>query len=73
MSAARYNILNKLKAANATVLREPEVAEYYAEMTPTWESDVARLKHWAKTMRAVKTEIFLGNRKKLDRCIKPSD
>ena len=42
MSAARYNILNKLKAANATVLREPEVAEYYAEMTPTWESDVAR-------------------------------
>lgn len=33
MSAARYNILNKLKAANATVLREPEVAEYYAEMT----------------------------------------
>ena len=58
MSAARYNILNKLKAANATVLREPEVAEYYAEMTPTWESDVARLKHWAKTMRAVKTEIF---------------
>ena len=58
MSAARYNILNKLKAANATVLREPEVAEYYAEMTPTWESDVARLKHWAKTLRAVKTEIF---------------
>lgn len=58
MSAARYNILNKLKQAQATPMREPEVFEYYQEMSPTWENDVARLKHWAKAMRAVKTEIF---------------
>ena len=28
------------------------------KMSPTWDNEVARLKHWAKTMRAVKTEIF---------------
>lgn len=58
MSAARYNILNKLKAAHSTALPEPEVFEYYQNMSPTWDSDIDRLKHWAKTMRAVKTEIF---------------
>ncbi len=62
MSAARYNILNKLKAANATALREPEVAEYYQEMSPTWDNDTERLKHWAKSMRAVKTEIVWVSR-----------
>lgn len=58
MSAARYNILNKLKKANATALREPEVFEYYEHMSPTWDNDIARLKHWANAMKAVKTEIF---------------
>lgn len=57
MSAARYNILNKLRQANASPIRAPEIAEYYANMSPTWENDIARLKHWAKCMRAVKTEI----------------
>lgn len=58
MSAARYNILNKLKKANASPIREPEVFEYYEQMSPSWESDTARLKHWANAMKAVKTEIF---------------
>lgn len=57
MSAARYNILNKLRQANASPIRAPEIAEYYANMSPTWENDITRLKHWAKCMRAVKTEI----------------
>lgn len=58
MSAARYNILKKLKEANTTALREPEVFEFYEHMSPTWESETARLKHWANAMKAVKTEIF---------------
>lgn len=57
MSAARYNILNKLRQAKASPIRAPEIAEYYANMSPTWDNDIARLKHWAKCMRAVKTEI----------------
>lgn len=56
--SARENILKKLRQANAYPMREPDTFEYYAEMTPHWETEEARLKHWAKAMRAVKTEIF---------------
>lgn len=55
---ARERILAKLKKADAYPMREPQTAEYYQEMSPTWESEVARLKHWSKAMRAVKTEII---------------
>ncbi|MDO4998027.1 MAG: lactate utilization protein C [Neisseria sp.] len=56
--SARDNILAKLRKADAYPMREPDTFDYYAEMTPHWDSEVERLKHWAKTMRAVKTEIF---------------
>ena len=55
---ARENILAKLRQANAYPMAEPQTADYYQEMSPTWDNEVERLKHWAKTMRAVKTEIF---------------
>ena len=55
---ARENILAKLRQANAYPMAEPQTDDYYKEMSPTWENEVERLKHWAKTMRAVKTEIF---------------
>ena len=56
--SARENILAKLRKANAYPMAAPQTDEYYQEMSPTWENDVERLKHWAKTMRAVKTEIY---------------
>ena len=56
--SARDNILAKLRQANAYPMREPETFEYYAQATPHWDSEADRLKHWAKTMRAVKTEIY---------------
>lgn len=55
---ARERILAKLKKANAYPMLEPQTADYYQQMSPTWDSDVERLKHWAKAMRAVKTEII---------------
>ncbi|MDO4696430.1 MAG: lactate utilization protein C [Neisseria sp.] len=56
--SARENILNKLRQANPYPMREPDTFEYYREMSPVWESETARLKHWAAAMRAVKTEIY---------------
>ncbi len=56
--SARDNILAKLRKANPYPMAAPKTDEYYIQMSPTWDDDVARLKHWAKTMRAVKTEIF---------------
>ena len=56
--SARENILAKLRKANAYPMAEPQTDDYYKEMSPHWESEEARLKHWAKSMRAVKTEIF---------------
>lgn len=58
MSTARERILAKLSKANAYPMREPEIAQYYELMSPSWESKVARLQFWAKTMRAVKGEIY---------------
>ncbi|MBF0803869.1 MULTISPECIES: lactate utilization protein C [unclassified Neisseria] len=55
--SARENILAKLRLAAAVPMKEPETAAYYQEMTPHWESEAGRLKHWAAAMRAVKTEI----------------
>lgn len=55
--STRENILAKLRRAAAAPMKEPETAAYYQEMTPQWESEAGRLKHWAKAMRAVKTEI----------------
>ena len=56
--SARDNILAKLRKANAYPMAEPQTFDYYQEMSPEWESETARLRHWAATMRAVKTEIF---------------
>lgn len=58
MSNARDNILAKLRKAAATPMQEPDTEAYYEEMSPHWDSEEGRLKHWAKTMRAVKTEIY---------------
>lgn len=58
MSNARANILAKLRQAAAAPMPEPDTAAYYREMSPVWESEEGRLKHWAKAMRAVKTEIY---------------
>lgn len=58
MSQARANILAKLRRAAAHPLPEPATAGYYAEMSPHWANEADRLKHWARTMRAVKTEIY---------------
>lgn len=55
--SARANILSKLRSAAAAPMQEPETAAYYREMSPQWEDETDRLKHWAKAMRAVKTEI----------------
>ncbi|XXQ69219.1 LutC/YkgG family protein [Neisseriaceae bacterium B1] len=55
---ARERILAKLKKADAYPMLEPQTVDYYQEMSPSWENDVERLKHWAKAMRAVKTEII---------------
>lgn len=59
--SARDNIFAKLRKADTYPIREPETQEYYAEMSPHWESEAGRLKHWAKAMRAVKTEIYWVN------------
>ena len=56
--SARDNILAKLRKANAYPMAEPQTFDYYQEMSPEWESETDRLRHWAATMRAVKTEIF---------------
>ena len=56
--SARDNILAKLRKANAYPMIEPKVDEYYRETSTEWDSETERLKHWAKTMRAVKTEIY---------------
>ena len=56
--SARNNILAKLRKANAYPMAEPQTFDYYQEMSPEWESETDRLRHWAATMRAVKTEIF---------------
>ncbi len=58
MSDAKSRILNKLKAANATLLPEPSVKDYYQEMSPSWQNSIERLRHWSKTMRSVKTEVI---------------
>lgn len=55
--SARENILAKLRQAKALPMEEPDVAAYYAA-AQTWDNEIERLKHWAKAMRAVKTEIF---------------
>lgn len=56
--SARENILNKLRKADPYPMREPDTFDYYREMSPEWENETARLKHWAAAMRAVKTEIY---------------
>ncbi|MDO4879005.1 MAG: lactate utilization protein C [Neisseria sp.] len=56
--SARENILAKLKKADAYPMMEPRVDEYYREVPRGWDSEAARLRHWAKTMRAVKTEVY---------------
>ncbi|ULJ69974.1 lactate utilization protein C [Wielerella bovis] len=56
--SARNNILAKLRKANAYPMDLPRTEEYYQEMSPSWDNEIERLKHWAKCMRAVKTEIF---------------
>lgn len=58
MSSTRERILAKLTKANAYPMREPEIEQYYQEMSPCWENEAERLKFWAKTMRAVKGEIY---------------
>ena len=55
--SARDRIFAKLHAAQAQPLAEPQTREYYAQMSPHWDSPVARLRHWAATMRQVKGEI----------------
>lgn len=55
--SARERILAKLRLATTQAMPEPDTDGYYREMTPHWDSDVERLRHWAKAMRAVKTEI----------------
>ena len=56
--SARDNILAKLRQAATTALPQPQIAEYYAEMSPHWPNESERLKHWARTMRSVKTEVY---------------
>lgn len=56
--SARANILAKLRQAAPQPLAEPDTAAYYREMSPQWADEAGRLKHWAKAMRAVKTEIY---------------
>lgn len=56
--SARERILAKLKKADAYPMLEPQTAEYYQQISPTWDTELARLQHWAKAMRAVKTEII---------------
>ena len=63
--SARENILAKLKKADALPMEEPAVFDYYREMGVSWDSEVERLKHWAAAMRAVKTEILLGDQNQL--------
>ena len=55
--SARDNIFAKLRAANAKPLAEPQTREYYAEMSPHWDTPALRLQHWSATMRKVKGEI----------------
>lgn len=58
MSQAKQNILNKLRQAQAEYVAHPDVTAYYQDMGAAWNSDLERLRHWAQTMRAVKTEII---------------
>ncbi len=56
--SARERIFAKLNAATRPTMAEPDTAAYYAAATPQWDSDTARIQHWARTMRSVKTEIY---------------
>lgn len=57
MSQAKHRILTKLRQAQAQPVAHPDVGAYYQDMGATWDNDLERLRHWAQTMRAVKTEI----------------
>lgn len=57
MSQAKDRILAKLRQAKALPVAHPDVVEYYQDMGVQWDSELARLRHWADTMRAVKTDI----------------
>lgn len=54
---ARDAIFAKLNKAPKQVMVEPDVAAYYKDNTPKLDQ-LALLKHWSSTMRAVKTEIY---------------
>jgi L-lactate dehydrogenase complex protein LldG len=54
--SARETILAKLRAAPKTPVNEPDVAGYYARSTQSW-SLVEQLRHFARMMRSVHTEL----------------
>lgn len=56
--SARDRIFAKLQAAQRPPMPEPDTAGYFAEAGARWESPLARLRHWAKTMTAFKSEII---------------
>lgn len=57
MSQAKQRILSKLRQAQAQPVAHPDVGAYYHDMGASWPCDLDRLRHWATTMRSVKTEV----------------
>ncbi|MBP6861010.1 MAG: lactate utilization protein [Neisseriaceae bacterium] len=54
--SARDAILAKLRAAPKQNLAPAATTAYYQDNVPQWDA-LGRLRHWARTMRAVNTEI----------------
>ncbi len=55
--SARESILAKLRAAPKTALAHPDIAAHYQRF-PFPDDPVGKLRHWARMMRSVKTEIL---------------
>ncbi|GBU09306.1 hypothetical protein AwWohl_04440 [Gammaproteobacteria bacterium] len=55
---ARTSILNKLKSAQVTALSAPDVNEFYAKFAPIWSDEIVKIKHFARTMESVNTQII---------------
>ncbi len=57
MSQAKKRIFEKLRQAKAQAVNHPDTNAYYQQMGVSWDNDIERLRHWAETMRSVKTDI----------------
>lgn len=61
MMSARERIFAKLRAAPKQSVNEPDLAQHYQQFSPAMDK-ISQLRHWAATMRSVKTEVIWVHR-----------